>query len=158
LIEEEDIIGVVGNNDEVRIKVAFDTGAVGNVMGPDSLPHNAKVAPNTTGKNFVGPSGETIRNHGSCDTMMSGEHGKVGCTWKVADVTRALHSGSQVTGPVSKPRQDVLMDAGAIYVVQPGVVKEMMKQLKPVMEYKREGNLYVADVSMTGFTRPEGAM
>jgi hypothetical protein len=153
LIEEEEVIGVVGSDDEIRLRVAFDTGAVGNVMGPDSIPANAKVKPNTTGKNFVGPSGETIMNHGSCDTMISGEHGKVGCSWKVADVTRALHSGAQVTGPVDNPKQDVLMNAAGIYVVAPGVVKELMKKMKPVMEYKREGNLYLADVTMTGFTR-----
>jgi hypothetical protein len=153
LIEEEEVIGVVGSDDEIRLRVALDTGAVGNEMGPDSIPANAKVKPNTTGKNFVGPSGETIMNHGSCDTMISGEHGKVGCSWKVADVTRALHSGAQVTGPVDNPKQDVLMNAAGIYVVAPGVVKELMKKMKPVMEYKREGNLYLADVTMTGFTR-----
>ena len=142
-------------SNEVKIKVAFDTGAVGNVMGPDSFPNNAKLTPNTTGRNFVGPSGETIMNHGSCDTVLKGEHGKVGCSWKIADVTRALHSGAQVAGPVDKPRQDVLMNADGIYVVEPGVVKKMMKTMKPVMEYKREGNLYLAEVNMTGFTRPD---
>jgi hypothetical protein len=155
LVEEEEIIGAVQTSNEVKIKVAFDTGAVGNVMGPDSLPNNAKLTPNTTGRNFVGPSGETIMNHGSCDTVLNGEHGKVGCSWKIADVTRALHSGAQVTGPVDKPRQDVLMNSEGIYVVEPGIVKKMMKTMKPVMEYKREGNLYLAEVNMTGFTRPD---
>ena len=85
--------------------------------------------------------------------MLTGQHGKADCKWKVADVTRPLHSGTQVTGPVDKPRQDVLMNAGAVYVVEPGVVAKMMKSLKPVMEYKREGNLYLAEMAMTGFTR-----
>jgi hypothetical protein len=154
LIEEDDgVIGVVGTQDEVRIKVAFDTGAVANAMSPDDVPSNATMARNTTGKNFVGPSGETILNHGSCDTMLIGQHGKVGCKWKVADVTRPFHSGTQVTGPIDKPRQDVLINAGAVYVVEPCVVAKMVKSLKPVMEYKREGNLYLAEMAMTGFTR-----
>ena len=87
--------------------------------------------------------------------MLTGEHGKIGCKWKIADVTRALHSGCMVTGPVDKPRQDVMMTASGIYVVEPGIVNKVMKdlKLKPVLKYKREGNLYLAEMTMTGFTR-----
>ena len=50
------------------------------------------------------------------------------------------------------------MNSEGIYVVEPGVVKKMMETMKPVMEYKREGNLYLAEVNMTCFTRPDAAM
>ena len=89
--------------------------------------------------------------------MLNGQHGKVGCKWKVADVTRALHSGCQISGTTENPRQDVLMNAGGVYVVQPGVVQKMMKNLKPVMEYKREENLFLAELTMTGFARQDQA-
>ena len=154
LEEEDDMIGVVGTSDEVEIEVAFDTGAVGNVCGPDDVPANAKLIPNRSGKNFTGAGGDTIINHGSINTMCTGEHGKVGCEWRVADITRPLHGGTQVTGPIDNPRQDVIMNAEGVYVVEPGVVKEMLKKLKPVVEYKRKGNLYLAKMKMTGFTRP----
>jgi hypothetical protein len=154
LEEEDDMIGAIGSGDEVEIEVAFDTGAVGNVCGPDDVPANAKLVPNTSGKNFTGAGGDTILNHGTINTMCIGEHGKVGCEWKVADITRPLHGGTQVTGPISNPRQDVLMNAEGVYVVEPGLVKEMLKKVKPVVEYKRKGNLYLAKMKMTGFTRP----
>ena len=39
------------------------------------------------------------------------------------------------------------------YVVQPGIVEQIMKQLTPVAEYERTGNLYVANMVMSSFPR-----
>ena len=39
-------------------------------------------------------------------------------------------------------------------VVPPGVVDTVLKYVKPLMQYDREGELYVAEVTMSGFARP----
>ena len=38
-------------------------------------------------------------------------------------------------------------------VVPPGVVNEILKKVKPVAQYHREGGLYVAELTLLGFTR-----
>ena len=38
-------------------------------------------------------------------------------------------------------------------LVLPGVVDAVLKQVKPVAEYKREGGLYLGDVTLSGFGR-----
>ena len=112
------------------------------------------IGKNTTGKHFVGASGERIIKHGTCATLLAGLHGKVGCRWKVADVTRALHSVSRVTGAPERPgSQDVLFNNRKCVVVPPGVVDEILKKVRPVAEYGRQGGLYLSDMAMSGFTR-----
>jgi len=98
--------------------------------------------------------GDTIEKYGTCDTICETDHGMVGCHWQLADVTRPLHSVSQVTGPKDGPgKQDVLFNNRRCVVVPPGVVDEILKKIKPVMEYPREGNLYVADATLSAFRR-----
>ena len=138
-----------------RAKVASDSGAVANVIHPDMLPDNVDFTPNTSGYHFVNAQGGIIEKFGSCKTLMKGTHGDVGCGWQAADVAKALHSVSQTTGPVEKPRQDVLYNAARCVVVPPGVVDYIMTHLNitPVMEYKREGNLWTAEVELSSFPR-----
>ena len=38
-------------------------------------------------------------------------------------------------------------------VVPPGIAEEILKKVTPVMEYQREGNLYVAEMEMSAFGR-----
>ncbi len=85
--------------------------------------------------------------------MLQGKHGPVGCGWQVADVTRALHSVATVCGPVDAPEQDFLFCAGRGVIVHPGIVEQIMETVKPIAEYTREGNLYVAEMEMSSFTR-----
>ncbi len=146
---------LVAAPDEVRIKVAADTGAVDNVVRPADLPGSVHVTPNSTGRHFVGASNEHIENYGSCDTVLQSEHGQVACEWKVADVSRALHSISKVAGPAEGPGDhDVLFNNRVGVVVPPGIVDTVLKYVKPLMQYDREGGLYVAEVTMSGFARP----
>ena len=78
----------------------------------------------------------------------------MGCAWQVSDENRALHSVAKVCGPKGGPgKQDVLFDTELCVVVPPGIVKEIIERLKPVMKYEREGNLYVADLKMSSFHR-----
>ena len=137
----------------VKVKVAMDSGAVANVIFPAALPADVHVIEDNSGSHFVGAGGGRIRRHGSCKTRLHGAHGEVGCGWQVADVTRALHSVATVCGPIEEPKQDVLFCAGRGVVVPPGIVEEILKRVKPIAEYPREGNLYVAEMEMSSFAR-----
>ncbi len=140
---------------EIRARVAMDSGAVSSVTHPATVPHGTVIAPNTSGKHFVGAGGDTIIKHGKCTTMMTGAHGPVGCNWQVADVTRPLNSVSQITGSYDGPGEhDVLFNNKTCVVVPPGVVNAILEKIKPIAEYPREASgLYVADVVMSSFTR-----
>ena len=149
---------IAGMESSTRVRVAMDSAAVDNVIHPDELPEDAEYQPNTSGKHFVGANNAHIENCGSCRTRMS-QHGDVtradvGCDWRMADVSRPLHSVAKVTGPKGEPgKQDVLFDNDSCFVVAPGTVKKLMKTLAAVAEYKREGNLYIADMTLSSFGR-----
>ena len=92
--------------------------------------------------------------YGRADTLMPGESGTVGCRWQTADVTRALHSVSTVAGPPGvEGRQDVLFNNTCCYVVEPGIVERILRETKPIATYPRKGNLYLADMKLSSFTR-----
>ncbi len=159
ILEHEQLIGddqiLIAAPDEVKIAVAVDSGAVENVIGQEDLPGSVHVASNTTGRHFVGASNEHIENYGSCDTVLASEHGEVSCEWKVADVSRPLHSISKMTGPADGPgTHDVLFTNRRAVVVPPGIVDKIMMHIKPLVQYDRQGGLYVAEMTLSGFTRP----
>jgi hypothetical protein len=138
----------------VKVRVAMDSAACDHVINPEELPSDAHYEPNETNKHFVGANDSEIERYGSCKTIMSSKHGQTGCNWQMAGVSRALHSTGVVCGPPKVPgKQDVLFNNEKCYVVAPGVVAAMMKHLKAVAEYDREGNLYVGEVSLSSFTR-----
>jgi hypothetical protein len=140
-ITPDDILGGV-NNDGIEIEVTLDSGAVRNVCNKSQVPGNVAITPNRSGKNFVGPGGETIMNHGTCTTQLSVDGGNVGCQWGVADVTRSLHAVSAITGPIDKANHDVLFNNEIGVVVPSGIVKEILKTITPIASYPRKGNLY----------------
>ena len=80
----------------------------------------------------------------------------VGCGWQVAEVTRPLNSVAEVCGPIEHEsgHQGVLFNNKTFFVVSPGVVAAIMKHVTAVAEYPREGNLYLAEVELSSFTRP----
>ena len=154
LIFHEDEDRVCATTEEVTVRVAMDSGSMANVVNPESMPSNIEPEETDTGRHFTGAGGERIRRYGACNTLLSGEHGDVGCRWQMADVTMALHSVSEVTGPIEGTGdQDVLFNNKSCYVVPPGVVREIMKKIKPVAEYPREKGLYVAEMRMSAFRR-----
>ena len=161
ILEEQDVEALIApiNEKKVKVKVAFDSGAVRNVMSPGDIPAGVALKPNETGKHFVGAGGDTIINHGEVTTMMETSKGnQFGCLWKVADVTRPLHAASQITGPADGPgTHDVLMNNRRAIVVQPGVVDKIMKVISPIVEYERQGNLYLAEMTMSDFIRQGAA-
>ena len=52
---------------------------------------------------------------------------------------------------IEKPKQDVLFNAAKCVVVPPGVVDLILKTIKPLMQYDREGNLWSADMKVSSF-------
>ena len=60
-----------------------------------------------------------------------------------------------VCGPMAHEirHQDVWFNHTACFVVPPEVVAATMKQLTVVAKYPREGNLYLAEVGLSSFTR-----
>ena len=155
VMEEEEEPLIASAVEKVKIQVAMDSAAVDNVVHPSFLPGDAEPAPNRTGRHFVGAQGGHIEKYGSVDTKLETDLGAIGCHWQLADVTRPLHSVAKVTGPEDHPtgKQDVLFTNKKCVVVPPGVVEKMLKTVKPVVEYARTGNLYIADMEMSSFPR-----
>ena len=148
---ENDFIGAC---ERVKVKVAIDSGSVANVIHPKYLPKDATPEPNLTGNHFTGAGGDMIEKFGTCLTELEGEHGRVGCEWDLAEVSRALHSVSKVCGPEEGPgKQDVIFNNKRCVVVPPGVLDAVMKHVQAIAEYKREGNLYLAEMTMSSFRR-----
>ena len=89
------------------------------------------------------------------DTILQSKTNKVSCAFQVSDVNRAPHSVATVCGPkgMGNAKQDVLFDNDVCVAVPPGIVKEILKRLKPVMQYEREDNHYVADLGISSFHR-----
>ena len=144
---------------ERKIKVAIDSGSVDNVVHPDDLPDNIHVEPNAPGtKHFKGANDSHIERFGQISTILKQE-GKpaIRGDWVGADVSRALHSVSKVCGQPTAPKQDVLFNAGKCYVVAPGIVDQVMRHIKSVAEYDRDGGLYTAEMTVSGFARPGAA-
>ena len=132
----------------------MDSAACDNVIGPDELPQDAEIIPNTSGKHFVGANNSPIEKYGTAAVILASEDTKVSCDFAVSDVGRALHSVAKVTGPKGGPgKQDVLFDNDQCVVMPPGLVKKILEKVKPIMRYEREGNLYLAQLKMSSFTR-----
>ena len=154
ILEEEQGAEINAVQGQTRIRVAMDSGAVRHVTHPRTLPAGVVMRPNVSGKHFTGAGGEVIERFGACDTLTTMTTGaQVVNEWELADVARPLHSVSQTTGPFDHPtgKYDVLFSNKRCVVVQPGVVEHIMKHLKPVAEYGREGNLYTAEMVLQPF-------
>ncbi len=138
---------------EVKIRPAMDSGAVDNVICEGDLP--AGVEPDgRPERHFVGASNEHIECQGACDSLLSGAHGQVACKWQVADVARPLHSVSKTTGPAEGPGlHDVLFNNRLAVVVPPGIVDKILEHITPLLQYDRQGGLYVAELTMSSFAR-----
>ena len=154
--EDENEESVNSLRQESEIRAAIDSGSCRNVTHPKTLPSGVKLSPNTSGKHFPGAGGEVIEKYGNCVTTMEGTHGQVDCRWDVADVTRPLHSVSQIAGPIEGDgNHDILFNNKRCIVVEPGIVEAILQLMKPIAEYKREGNLYLSEFTLSGFARPD---
>ena len=159
LDEEENDNGLIATAVErFRIRPAMGSGAVGHVIHPRELPDDAFIVPNTSGNHFRGANDSVIETFGTCDTVLEGKAGTVGCTHQLANVSRPLHSVSKTCGPpggAKNAKQDVLFNNDVCVVVPPGIVAEILKRVTPIAQYDREGNLYVGEMTMSPFHRQE---
>jgi hypothetical protein len=159
LLVQDDDGGLLGELEETvkRVQVAMDSGACRHVINPDDLPSGSTPAGNPTGKVFHGANNSPIRRYGKVVTAMrntSTTQGPVAVPWEAADVSRPLNSVSQTTGPKEGPGlQDVLFNNKTCYVVPPGTVERIMKEIMAIAEYPRLGDLYVADMELSSFQR-----
>ena len=75
--------------------------------------------------------------------------------WSAADVHRPLHAVAKVTGTVEQPKADVLFCAGKAVVVSAGPADRVFKTVKPMLQYEREGDLFIALLTLSeAFTGP----
>ena len=138
---------------EMDIEVAIDSGSVVNVANRRHLPANAVVLPNTSGRHFNGANASHIENYGTCFTRLQDKktNVRVDCDWSVGEVVRPLHAVCKLTGTVDTPKHDVLFTAGRAVVVPHGHVEDLLKRVKPLMQYDRKGDLFVAKLTMSTF-------
>ena len=133
----------------------MDSGACASVIHPDMLPAGVVPPGNPTGQVFHGVNNSPIRRFGHAVARMKDGSMDVGCGWQVAEVSRPRNSVAEVCGPIGHEvgHQDVLFNNKTFSVVPPGVVAAIMQQLTAVAENPREGNLYLAEVELSSFTR-----
>ena len=135
-----------------RVRAAMDSGAVDHVINPEDLPPNVEPAGAADDEHYVGANNSKIKRYGEATTACEHKNGSFGIKWNCADVTRPLNSVSKIAGPAGPVgKQDILFNNSCCYIVQPGIVNAVMKVIKAVAEYPREGNLYLADLALTSF-------
>ena len=61
---------------------------------------------------------------------------------------------SKLCGPEEEPRQHVLFNSKKCVVVPPGIVDRILQHIDPLLQYDRDGGLYVADIEISSFHRP----
>ena len=116
------------------------------------------MSPNTTGKHFCGAGSEGIDGYGEWCILMTGQKGTVIGRWSLVNASRPLHSVSRNTWPFDGAgNHDVFFNNKSCVVVRAGVVERLLStyDTTPVAEHRREGDLYMADIVMPGFSRQD---
>ncbi len=163
--ESEDEI--LNTEEDKVIEVAIDSGCVAHCTDPDDIPCTVEIKPPPPGaKDFVGAGGDSIKRHGKAEVLLVQENGmEVSNVFQVADVTRPLHSVSQV----ADTDKEVLFTKGECVVVPEGALSKYLKGIKIFARYGRRGGLYTARMRVrdpkrrrepkpkSGFTRPGAA-
>ncbi len=154
-------------DEEITIFVTSDSGAVTHVTPPETLPRGAVIDTTTGGRDFVAANNGRIKNHGSTSVELVSSAGKAaGCSFRVADTNRTLHSTSQTCDA----GHEVLYMAQGAVVVPAGTLSKHLKRRDVRAQYPRKGGLYVAEMKVrakkpggqaqggdrpaAGFTRP----
>ena len=145
-----------------KIAVVLDSGSVTSVIHPKDLPKTVTIVPNVNGRHFkgAGTAGHHIENYGTAKTSLraSPDSPDIACEWSAADVHRPLHAVVKVTGTVEQPKADVLFCAGKAVVVPAGTVDRVLKTVKPLLQYDRKGDLFIAELTVSaGFPGPGAA-
>jgi hypothetical protein len=116
------------------------------------MPSGIVVTPHAGGKHFSDAGGETIERYGECTALLGGKHGNIQGDWNLANVARPLFAVSQIAGPYERTGNHyIFFNNKRCVVVPPGIVDAVLRQIKPVAEYHREGNPYLAEFEMSDF-------
>ena len=73
------------------------------------------------------------------------------CDWSVAEVVQPLHAECNITETVEAAKHDVLFTADRTVVVRHGHREISLRNLKPLIQYDKQGDLFVAKLTMFGF-------
>ena len=134
---------ILATTEEKRIRPAADTGACAHCTGPDDLPDNVIVVPADDPRSFVGPNGKGIDHYGEANITLGQPSGNnVGMKIQVMDIVRPLHSVSAMCDK----GHDMIFTNKVGIVIPAGKLDEILKTIKVVARYPREGGLYVADM------------
>jgi len=144
---------------EIRVKVIQDSGAIAHVARPDCIPGGVNIDGGNV-KNFTAANGTSIKNYGKARVAMSDKfENQSECLFNVADVTRNIHS----TGQICDQDFEVLYTKKGCVVVPANFLSVHVTEQSAVARYPREnGGLYVAEFTMRaprdrsdspGFTR-----
>ena len=122
--------------------------------GPKILETIGHVVPITSGRHFNGANAFQKENYETCFARLQDKKTRalVACGWSVAEVVPPLHAVCKVTGTVEAPKRDVCFTAGRAVVVPHGHVENLLRNVKLLMQYDRQGDLFVAKLTMFGFT------
>ena len=145
--------------ESTQIGVVLDSGSVTNVIHPKDLQRTVTIVPNVGGRHFkgAGTAGHRIENYGTAKTALraSPDAPAIACEWSAADVHRPLHAVVKVTGTVEQPKADVLFCAGKAVVVPAGTVDRVLQTVKPMLQYDRKLDLFIAELTVSaGFPGP----
>ena len=144
--EEEDDEEILNTEEEIEIEVAADTGCVKHAVAPEHLPRAVVIKPPPPGtKDFVGAGGDSIKRHGKAaiETQQEG-FATVNQVVEVADVTRPLHSMSQI----ADTDKEILFTKGEATVVPEGSLSKYLKYCRKLATYKRRGGLYLGKIKV----------
>ncbi len=162
--DDSDDDAIMAAEEEIEVEVAMDSGCVAHVINPDNVPSAVPVrhSPGERRRNFVNASGGDMENYGKAQVDMQQEDGKCfDSTFNVTDVTRPLHSTSQVCdseSPACPEGHEVLFTKGICTVVPDGALSRFLGNIRKVAQYPRKGGLYVAKMKIRApNTRPPSA-
>ncbi len=143
---ETDDDEIINAEEEKEIEVAMDSGSVVHAVEPDDLPPSVEIKPPPpNSKNFVGAGGHGIKRHGKAEIILVQEDGtEVNVVSQVADVTRALHSTSQVCDS----DKEVLFTKTDCFVVPDGALSRYLRGIKIFAKYGRRGGLWTAKMKV----------
>ena len=149
---EDDEEAIMAADEEVEADVAVDSGCVAHVVGPDDVPGTVEIRhpPGKRRRGFKAANGSDMENYGEATVEMVQENGTaIASTFTVTDVTRPLHSTSQIcdTGSAACPDgHEVLYTKHGATVVPGGTLSRFLGSVRHVASYPRRGGLYVAKV------------
>ncbi len=152
--EDEEDDAIMAAEEEIEVDVAIDSGCVCHAVKPGDVPAGVAVtqSPNRRRRNLVAANGSDMENYGDATVEMVQENGHViGSTLTVTDVTRPLHSTSQVCDTASGACPDgheVLYTKAGATVVPDGALSRFLGSVRHVANYPRRGGLYVAKMKI----------